>query len=338
MEVRALSGAFSLRINCWQLNPDAPTTMIFFGKVGGRDPDRVLMDERRGWIEHQSSELRVPSSSLGGRAYKSYRGSPAFFETLKERKERKRIINLRRPMKKIIASLTILFLVSGCATTVKKSPFFDARVDTIKTIAVMPSDVKVYQLTAGGVREEIDEWSDKAKELTRGALEKYLGDKAGYHIKFIDKEWLKSNYKELWDINRALYEAVSISAIMHAYTMTDNSFPAKVKDFDYTLGSELKELAVTCDADALLFVYGFNHEATAGRTALFWFSMIIGGPVPINPSLMTIGLVDAGSGDIDWFNIHSVEMGDSFRHKEHIDRIMAGMLQDFLKKDRAKSE
>jgi len=158
---------------------------------------------------------------------------------------------------------------------VRKSSDYDQTIKRIKTIAVMPPDVEVYKLTAGGVRELIDEWSDTAKGFIGDSLKEYLEGKYGFDIKFIEEDWLKENYKELWNDNRALYNAVSISAIMHAYP-SENGFPTKKKNFDYTLGKDVGELAKACEADALLFAYGYDHEATVGRNILGTWNFLLG--------------------------------------------------------------
>ena len=226
-------------------------------------------------------------------------------------------------------------ILTGCASVSKKSPFFTANIKNVKTIAVMPADIKVYQLTAGGVQELIDEWSESSKQMTQEALRQYLGERFGFTMKFIDEGWLKENHKDLWNANRALYEAVSYSALAHAYPGPD-TFKDKVEMFDYTLGEEIQDLAKACEADALLFISGFDYEATAGRTALLFWNIMVGAVtgvtvIPKNPSLMTIGMVNAKTGSLDWFKISPADMEYSFRNKKHIEVLVEWLTRDFLK-------
>lgn len=238
-------------------------------------------------------------------------------------------------MKKYI-SLVLVFFLCGCTSMLKKSPDFDAAISKVKTIAIMPPDIDVFQLSAGGVQELMDEWSDQAKELTRQSLEKHLGSRYQFQIKFIDKDWIKTNHKGLWEKNRALYNAVSTSAMIHAYPGV-NAFDYKVNNFDYTLGEEVGELAKVCEADALLFVRGFDNEATAGRTALLVWDVLIGAAtgvmiIPTNPSHMDMGLVDAATGNVEWFKISPPEAEYSFRNKGHVDTLVEWLTRDFLSK------
>lgn len=230
----------------------------------------------------------------------------------------------------------ILISTSGCVSLVKKSPTFDAHIGRTKIIAVMPADIEVYQLTAGGVRELMDEWSDTAKKLTQEALEKHLAARYGFDIKFIDEQWLKEHQKELWDVNSGLYGAIAASALAHAYPGA-NTFPDKLKNFDYTLGQDVRALANACQADALLFIHGLDYEATAGRTALFWWNVVMGAAtgvavLPMNPTFMTMGLVDGTTGGVEWFIANPPESEYSFRNPSHMNDLIEWMTRDFLTK------
>ncbi len=235
----------------------------------------------------------------------------------------------------ITALISVVFL-SGCTSYVKKSTTFDSNISRTKVIAVMPADIEVYQFSAGGIRELMDEWSDQAKELVRQALEKHFASRYGFEIKFIDEKWLKENDKELWETNRGLYTAVAVSALLHAYP-GPNTFPDKIKNFDYTLGEEIQALAKLCGADALLFIHGFDHEATAGRVALFWWNVLMGVAtgvtiLPTNPSFMAMGLADGTTGEVEWFKINPPETEYSFRNQNHMDSLIEWMTRDFLRK------
>ena len=98
-------------------------------------------------------------------------------------------------MRKIIVICLLAFLY-GCVSTLRTAPDFDQVLSNFKTIAVMPPDIEVYKITAGGVRELIDQWSDETKKFTIEALEEHLGQRYGYKVNFISEEWLKSNHKE----------------------------------------------------------------------------------------------------------------------------------------------
>lgn len=242
-------------------------------------------------------------------------------------------------MRKIILIVISLIFTTGCIATIssRRVPDFEDRIGPVKTIAVLPADIEVYKITAGGVTELIDEWSDEAKDYTSEVLLERLGQKYGFEIKFISEPWLKEKYKELWNENRALYGAVSSSIGTHAYP-GPHSFPDKVENFNYTLGSQFKALAEACEADTVLFVRGIDHEATAGRNVLQFWNILAGAVTGVtvllyNPCAMDIALVDNQTGDVLWYKATMSETDYSFRNKDHIDAIFRWLLKDFLKEE-----
>ncbi len=226
--------------------------------------------------------------------------------------------------------LLFLLLTAGCTGSLRTSPSYPQLITQTKTIAVMPPDIHVYQLTAGGVREEMDEWNQTAKKLIEEKLKKHLAQRFGFEIKFIDEDWLKKNHKETWTANRSLFDAVSTSALQHGYAGS-NAFATKLKNFDYTLGQDTKKLADICESDALLFIYGFDHEATLGRTMMSFWSALAGVYL-LNPSLMVMGLVDGKTGDVIWFKISFSESEYSFHNEKSINSLIEWLTRDFLKK------
>ena len=232
--------------------------------------------------------------------------------------------------------LLLVFLLTGCASTLRTAPTYSSSIKEIKTIAVMPPDIKVYKITAGGVQELIDEWSDEAKQYIKEALERHLSQTQGVAIKFVDEKWLKENHKDIWRKNRALYSAISMSALLHAYP-GENEFPAKRKNFDYTLGPDIKELSQVCEGDALLFIYGFDNEATVGRQALWWFNITMAlatgvAYLPINPSGMAVGLVNAQTGNLEWLKVTPADTEYSFRNSKSMDTLIEWITRDLAKK------
>jgi hypothetical protein len=238
----------------------------------------------------------------------------------------------------LISVLMMVMSLIGCATTnnLRVSPSFNRTFHHINTIAVLPPDIKVYKLTAGGVRELIDEWNEESKSLVWQALEKHLGQRYGFNIKFIQEGQLESNCKALWISTKALYNVVSINALVHGYP-GPNAFASKLENFDFTLGPEVNDIAKVCGADALLFVSGYDHEATGGRIALSCWNYFVGALTGIttilrNPSFMSVALVDAQTGDLLCFNTSPLSSEYSFRNKRDMDTLVEWLTRDLLLK------
>ena len=221
----------------------------------------------------------------------------------------------------------LLFLV-GCGTTLKTSSSYPQVIRATKIIAVMPADIHIYQLTAGGVREEMDEWNAQSKKFIEEKLKIHLAERFGFEIKFIDEGWLKANHKEAWTANRAMFDAISSAALTHAYSGA-NTFNTKMRNFDYTFGPDLEKLAQACGADALLFVYGFDHEATVARVLMSFLSAV-GGVTLLNPSLMVMGLVEGKTGDVLWFKTSVPAAEYSFKNEKNVNTLVEWFTRDFL--------
>ena len=223
----------------------------------------------------------------------------------------------------------IIVCLCGCASLVKTSPTYHANIKHFKTIAVMPPDIEVYKLTAGGVRELMDEWSQVSQKYFQEGLQKHLASRFGVEIKFIKKDWLEENYPKIWRTNKALYYAVSNSALLHAYP-GDSTFPAKAKKFDYTFGPEIQPLSQAVGADAILFIYGIDHEATAGWVLMSVLEQALLGVYTIVPSAMTLALVNGQTGDVEWYKISPPMVEYSFKSQKHMETLAEWMTRDFI--------
>ena len=203
----------------------------------------------------------------------------------------------------------------------------------------MPPQVKMYQYQAGGTTEEIDEWNKKVRGLISSSLAEFLKDDYHFKVKFVQPDSLEQGpYASLWADTEVLYEAVAANAYTH--TLGHEKLPAKLADFDYTLGTDVRPLAKALDTDAFLFVYGYDYVSTKGRIAVQTFntmaalalSAALGGGViyiPQHaPSFLSMGLVDGKTGDLLWFKTIPPDKGENFIKPKKITGIMQWMVKD----------
>ena len=233
---------------------------------------------------------------------------------------------------RIVLYMLILAILAGCAPAhFRTHPQLQEKVQGIKTVAIMPPGIKVYRLDVGGGTEFMDERTETAKQTVATAIEKELGRHAGVVVKTFPSPPAildtTSNLKaaelkaELED-TQALFEAVSSSVRLHAYTPAsgnaDQRFPEKLKNFDYSLGPEVERLAKLANADALLFISGVGHVPTGGRATLMVLMGILGflGGPGVPPGALTfeagqwgaphgfsVALVDGKTGALLWYNV-----------------------------------
>jgi hypothetical protein len=229
---------------------------------------------------------------------------------------------------RIAVLVAILALLAGCATSTphRLAPQFQERLPAIKTVAVVPADVKVYELGAGGTRELMDDWSEKARENVLAAVRKHLGQGGSLALKDFDPKDDAAVEEEVRDV-RALYEAVSASVLVHTYG-PETTFQTKKERFDYSLGP-LPKLGEAAAADALLFVYAVDHISSGGRVALNVFTVLLAAAAGVvvvpagGHTMVTAALVDARTGDLLWFNARATRGGHDLRDATSAESIVA---------------
>ena len=234
-------------------------------------------------------------------------------------------------------------LLSGCvpaAVTYRANPRFQEQGSRIHTIAVLPSDVKVYQIDAGGVREEMAEWSTRARTNIATALESELSGKLKAAVKSLPEESFTEEKAHLED-TQALYSAVSAMILIHTYinpNLPAFFFEEKLKNFDYSLGTEVSSLA--SGADALLLLNAQDHVWTAGRQALQALGIILGigagvaTGVAVIPRLtggtgIRAALIDSNTGDILWINAVGAGGGTDLRDPASARDMVGQLFKDF---------
>lgn len=225
----------------------------------------------------------------------------------------------QKKWQKLIIHVILLFLIflTACAPTYRIHPQFYKKIQSVKTVAIMPPNIKVYQLTAGGTTELMPEWTSEAQKSVLQAVEEEISSMDCFvcckPFPTITAQ-IATNYQGLEDNlkeSQDLYEAVNSSIITHTYIEV---FPEKVKNFDYSLGSEIQELAQIAEADALLFTWGVDYRATGGRKALGVLAAIVAGiRLSMGITSLSAALVDSTTGSILWYNFKSYESGPDLR-------------------------
>jgi hypothetical protein len=259
--------------------------------------------------------------------------------------------------KDLLALAAMAYLLSGCAVSYRANSRFQEQAQQIRTVAILPSEVKVYQIDADGVREEIAEWSAQARSNVVTALENELRAKMKTVVKVVGEETLAEEKTRLEE-TRALYDAVSAMILLHTYPDTNvrgHFFEEKLKNFDYSLGTEVGSLAN--GADALLFFDAQDHVWTAGRQAvqalgvILYFGAGVAArgwlPVFINPTIVWMSggtgvraaLVDSGTGDVLWINAVGSGAGKDLRDPASARTMVSELFKDFpVNYDRSRKE
>ncbi len=208
----------------------------------------------------------------------------------------------RASARALIAAIGCLLLLGGCATqsynTIDKLQHGDTH-----RVLLMPVDVELSILTAGGLLEPQAEWTEQAQENIRQSCYAHLGE---LDARVIYSEQIDS-YADL-DLQQVqltkLNNAVGQSILRHQYD-PKMQLPTKVDSFEWTIGPDAVLLKDKYGADYALFIYMRDSYASAGRAAIMVATAIasLGRYVP--PGGQQVGfasLVDLRTGQVVWFN------------------------------------
>lgn len=178
-----------------------------------------------------------------------------------------------------------------------------------KKVVVLPVNVEVVEVTAGGVEEKVPDWSKEASQSVFQALTAAIGKQG---LKEVSAPQLSGAAAANVDEHLALYKLV-------VNTASQLGWQQKIKHFDYSIGPGLHEIAARTGADAAFLVYGRDYTSTAGRKAMAVAGHIpivnaFTGPAPqLGHSFVHVGLVDLRNGDLLWMNSNYREGGTNLR-------------------------
>lgn len=209
--------------------------------------------------------------------------------------------------------LLALSLCQGCAPTATQSfvnrPDLTLKNDASRVI-LMPVDIQLSTLTAGGVLKPEAEWTANATRHVEDCLRKKLGaqntrllcSKELAQVKMNDGEEQKNLQLQ------RLHEIVGRTILLHQYVAGLN-LPGK-EGFDWSLGPETKFLKERFGADYALFVYLRDSYASGGRKAFFIAAAALGVGIQMGQQVGFASLVDLESGNVVWFNRLGRQAGD----------------------------
>jgi len=208
---------------------------------------------------------------------------------------------------KAIGVIATFLLLSGCATTTNVQ-----QIDQLESIGedprivLMPPDIRYYLLTASGVPEANEEWTEAAKVNFSKALLDYADD-IGADLKPISADNLTPDEIRY----ETLHSAVGLTLMQHHFGYTP--LPSKAGTFDWSLGPDISAIADNHAADYALFVYYRDYQASGGRIAFAILAGLASGGgtgVGTGSEHGFASLVDLKTGDIVWFNMVNAGVGE----------------------------
>lgn len=168
-----------------------------------------------------------------------------------------------------------------------------------KKFVVLPLDVEVLELSAGGVTEKSETFTQQARGNFDKALLAHLS--ASKKFQTVALPALTPAERGEIDDYLAVYDVVAYQAFRIAGV--GPAWEHKAKHFDYTLGGGLKFLKEKTGADAAVVFIGRDVMSSPGRKAAFIFAAAFGVGIPMGFSYLTVGVIDLETGDLLWTNL-----------------------------------
>jgi hypothetical protein len=235
----------------------------------------------------------------------------------------------------ISSALVFLLLISGCAPLSQIGrPVGIPKTTAFKKVIILPPQIDVVEIGAGGVAEKIDDWSEQGRANVIAAIEDELKSKPNLEVRYAPLETLPDNVKAELADTQSLFDVVNSSLVLHVYGPPPHRFEEKLLDFNYSLGNETSKLLFD-DADAFLFVKGADQISTAGRKAMQAAAMLAAAAVRVvlipqlGATALSVALVDARTGAITWFNFDRAEGFYDLRNRNDAASFVKKLLSQF---------
>lgn len=192
-----------------------------------------------------------------------------------------------------------------------------------KKVLLLPPQMFVAEMSAGGVIQKQDDWTRQANENLLASTEVYARESTRFETLRMPE--LTAEEAEIVESHIGLYDRVA-SAI-HAYGQgKDTGWEQKKNEWDYTLGDGLAFLREKTGADSALIFVGADIISTGGRKAAFTVGLLIGIAIPLGQSFITVGLADLKTGEISWLSYDQSMSMDSREAAE-----VKSLVKDFFK-------
>ena len=234
-----------------------------------------------------------------------------------------------------LAFLGVLAVLSGCAATpnasLHESIAGKAEQQMPRKMLLLPADIRMHEISAGGVVEKVDDWTISASNHAMKSVREIAGSKSLFEVKEAPK--FAEAEKLVLDQHLALYELVAGSA---DFSKSGPFAPwrERAKNFDYTLGPGLRELAERSDLDAAVIVIGSDYISSSGRKATIVLGILAAAltgmaVVPAGGiAYVSVGVVDLRTGNLLWFATSRGQSSD-LREEQQVRAALDKLFTDY---------
>ena len=209
----------------------------------------------------------------------------------------------------LLAAVFASLLLAGCVTTSHKQITALERPEArAPRVLLMPLDVELSELSAGGLPEPKAEWTAAANRHMDTAL-KAINAELDLHLLDYDEDKLSADKRDEIIQLLKLHGIVGNSILLHQYVQP-YALPTKAGKFDWSLGSSVRHLREETGADYALFLWVRDSYSSGGRVAVIMLAAVMGVGVQGGVQIGFASLVDLQTGNIVWFNRLARPTGD----------------------------
>ncbi|HRL76145.1 MAG TPA: hypothetical protein PK440_10370 [Candidatus Accumulibacter phosphatis] len=177
-----------------------------------------------------------------------------------------------------------------------------ARLPAGAVVLLMPLDIELFSVSAGGVLEPQAEWTEKAHANLRQA---FLTRSSVLKVNFMP---LPGEVDEVVESLNRLHGAVGQAIILHQSGLF--ALPTKEGKLDWSLGDEAALMRERSGADYALFAFVRDSYASSERVAMMVVGALLGFGLSGGMQVGYASLVDLSSGRVVWFNRLLRQSGD----------------------------
>jgi len=233
---------------------------------------------------------------------------------------------MRRILQAMVLIMASVTASGALAAMSAVNPAFTQNLDARpKKVVLLPPQVFVFELSAGGVATRMADWEATAKDNLVTAATR-LAQGAGL-FEVVSTPTLSPADLDQLEAHIGLYDRVAQSVFVYGRGEQD-AWAHKKHEFDYTVGPGLAFLREHTGADAALIVLGSDFISSGERKAAFVVGLLLGVALPLGQSFITTGLVDLNTGDVQWMSFDSSASLDT-RKPADVDEILRALYQTY---------
>ena len=225
-------------------------------------------------------------------------------------------------MRRVLGIATVVFALLpplAAAQSKNLAPGF-VQLPKDAAVAVMPVDMELFSISAGGVLEPKADWTEAAAKHFKAAV---LAANQGFGLRSV--ELAEKDADDVAEVN-TLHAAVAQAIAMHHFGPL--ALPTKDGKLDWSLGEAVRPVKAATGARYALFSWVRDSYASSERKAMMIGLAILGVGIGGGAQVGYASLVDLDTGQVVWFN-RLARMSGDLREPEPAAETVKALLAEF---------